>query len=169
MQNTEVILMGNINVDLRKSDRSPRDTKIMTTLANFGLFDMCNNFLQQWKHCHGWTWKSRRDGRVLKSCCDVMLGTDRCHFRAVTISDPPGFDSNHFAIIATIIAAPLAEHRAYLRGCKQQPTTHDSMLMTNIADAHFWTLAGYCEKKVAKHWTDRADWISDRTWKLMNK
>jgi hypothetical protein len=68
-----IILMGNINVDLRTNTPSNRDTEIMVLLATLGHEDTSTHFIQRQ---NGNTWSMEREGTTIQSCCDYILGTD---------------------------------------------------------------------------------------------
>ena len=164
-----IILGGDLNVDLLASGRSARDTEIATVLASYGLDDMSRHFLQRTKHRRRWTWKQRREGRVVRSRCDVIMGTDRRHFTGMRILDPPGYDSDHFLLAAELVSAAPAEQKAYLRGRKAIPLTNDPTLDTRAADAKMVELLQFKGQEETPDQTSRPDWISDSTWALMSQ
>jgi hypothetical protein len=72
-----IILMGDINVDLRTDTPNNRDTEIMALIATLGLDDMATHFIQRKSFRHGNTWSIEREGTLLQSRCDYILSTDR--------------------------------------------------------------------------------------------
>jgi hypothetical protein len=71
------ILIGNINVDFRTNTPSNRNTEIMALLTTLGLEDMSGHFIQRQNFRHGNTWSMARDGIILQSRCNYILGMDR--------------------------------------------------------------------------------------------
>ena len=165
-----IILGGDLNVDLLNSGRSVRDTEIATVLASYGLDDMSRHFLQRTTHRRRWTWKQRREGQIIRSRCDAIMGTDRRHFTGMRILDPPGYDSDHYLLSAEIVSAAPAEQKAYLRGRKAIPATNDPTLDTRAADVKMEALLKFkVHEEEAPKATPRPDWISDSTWALMTQ
>jgi endonuclease/exonuclease/phosphatase family metal-dependent hydrolase len=100
-----IILLGDINVDLRTTTPSNRDTEIMALLATFGLEDMSTHFLQRRNFRHGNTWSMEREGILLQSRCDYIFGTDRRLFQYIRIKDPK-YNSDHFMVEGGLRSAP---------------------------------------------------------------
>lgn len=167
----ELLLAGDINVDLRQTAYTARDNEIATILAAAGLIDVSRHFLQPHHHRHGWTWrrKNARDG-VVKARCDVVMGTDRRSFRSMRIIDPPRYDSDHYLLAATLWANKPKEHQEYLRGRKAIPPTGNANLKTEVSDSRFTELLRYKhDQKTPTNNGHRPDWISEATWLLMNR
>jgi hypothetical protein len=108
-----IILLGDINVDLRTQTPDNRDTEIMALLATLGLEDMAAHFIQRKKFRHGNTWQMERDGTTLQSQCDYILGTDRRIFKYISIKDP-FYNSDHFMVTGGIRSAPKIDNIKYL-------------------------------------------------------
>lgn len=140
---SDMILIGDINMDLRNSSILERNMGIAMTLASFGLRDISRCFLQCNKHRWGWTWRMGRGNKVIKGQCDVVMSTDSCHFQSVSIVEPPQFTSDHFMLVATIKAAPPWEQMDYLWGCCALPNLHKPHLVTQSADRNFEHLVQY--------------------------
>jgi hypothetical protein len=80
-----IILLGDINVDLRSQTPSNRDSEITALLATLGLEDMSEHFIQRKNFRRGSTWSMVREGELLQSRCDYILGTDRRIFKYIQI------------------------------------------------------------------------------------
>jgi hypothetical protein len=55
-QGKQIILMGDINVDLQTTTPNNRDIEIMAFLSTLGLEDMSTHFLPRMNFRHGNTW-----------------------------------------------------------------------------------------------------------------
>jgi exonuclease III len=82
-QGQPIILMGDINVDLRAATPTDRDAEIMALLSTLGLEDMSAHFIQRQGFRHGNTWHMMREGTMLKARCDYILGTNRRIFQYI--------------------------------------------------------------------------------------
>ena len=76
---TELIVLGDLNVDLKKAGGRGRDEEISLTLATAGLEDIVGHFLPRWRAwCKYWrTWAVVSHGRVVRSRMDYILGSER--------------------------------------------------------------------------------------------
>jgi hypothetical protein len=70
-----IILMGDINVDLRTPTPNARDTEIMAFLSTLGLEDMSTHFLQRVNFRHGNTWRLPRENTTMQT---QELVSDTC-------------------------------------------------------------------------------------------
>ena len=78
-QGTALIVAGDINTNLSDTENSGRGTEIAAALTEAGLEDMEAHFLPR-KHRWGRerrTWSMVREGKVVRSRTDYILGTDR--------------------------------------------------------------------------------------------
>jgi hypothetical protein len=170
-----VIVAGDLNVDLRRhinqsSRDAARDAAIATTLASCGLDDMSRHFSQRRRHKEGYTWRQRREGRIVRARNDAILSDERNWFQKVAIVEPPGCDSDHYMLVATITTQSLSEHKAYLNGRKKIdfPSEYD-FGPTNEVDEIFTNLQQRCIKRINNTIPKTSDWISNRTWRLMRR
>jgi hypothetical protein len=130
---------------------------------------MSQNFLQTRQHKHGWTWREKRNGVVIKSCCDVIMGTDQRHFKLMKIINPPSYDSDHYAVVATIWAATMREQKNYIQGRKQFPEVFDSSLLMELVDTTFSNLLKFKIVDDKRRLHERSEWISEAMWNLIEK
>ena len=66
------------------------------------------------------TWSMVREGKLVRSRTDYILGTDRHLFCNVFVRDPR-HNTNHYMVLGCLRSAPEREHARYLLGCKQMP------------------------------------------------
>ena len=163
-----VVVAGDINVDLLRAERSPRDIVISTVLMTAGLTDMCGQFYQRSRHRDRWTWSQKREGTISRARNDAILCTDRRFFQNVKITDPPGCHSDHYMLVATMSTAVHAEHKAYLKGRRHIPfpETYD-FGQTGDLDRMLLDLQQHCEKETVDNPSNPPDWIGKDTWDLL--
>jgi hypothetical protein len=53
----DIILGGDLNVDLIHTNTNTQDAEIVATLATLGLDDMGRHFRQRKQYKHRWTWQ----------------------------------------------------------------------------------------------------------------
>jgi exonuclease III len=162
----EILLGGDLNIDLIRLSEPSRDVKIATMLSSYGMDDMTRHFCQRTRHKNRWTWRQKRTPRYVKTRCDGIMASDRRWFRNIRIVDPPGYDSDHYMLVAEMMSAIEREHKDYLKGRKNRPQTTIPDIDTIIADQRMATLISYWEKVAPKIATVRPNWISDDTWNL---
>ena len=61
-----------------------------------------------------------REGKMVRSRMDYILGTDRSIFRNVSVWDPQ-YNTNHFLVVGCLRSAPEREHARYIRGWRKMP------------------------------------------------
>ena len=61
-----------------------------------------------------------REGKVVRSRTDYILGTDRSLFRNVSIRDLR-HNTDHFMVVGCLRSAPAREHAKYLTGRRKLP------------------------------------------------
>jgi len=163
--------VGDINVDLSKIGENRRNVEIVAVFASFGLLDLTKQFWQPIKHQNRWTWKAKREGRMVRSRSDVVMGTDWRFIQPVKILLPPTFVSDHYALTVRMNTSIAAEQKAYLRGRRHMPNTYDATLAreTRAADAQFGQLLKLKVNTRPAGQPARHDWISKETHDLMDK
>ena len=85
-----LIVAGGFNTDLVDMASYGRGTEIAAALTEAGLEDITAHFLlrkRQWGKERR-TWSMVREGKVIRSRTDYLLGTDRSLFRNVAVQDP---------------------------------------------------------------------------------
>ena len=81
---------GDFNSDLGETESDGRGTEIAAALPEAGVEDMTAHFLPRkrlWKRERR-TWSMVREGRVIRSRTDYLLGTERSLFRNMAVRDP---------------------------------------------------------------------------------
>jgi hypothetical protein len=144
-----IILMGDINVDLQTNTPSNHDTEIMALLATLGLEDMSTHFLQRKNFQHGNTWSMEREGDLIQSRCNYILGTDRRLFKYIQIKEP-NYNSDHLMVAGRLRSAPKKE-------------------TANMIKDEYNKLKSCIEIQAPEvNRQAKAPWISTETWKLID-
>jgi exonuclease III len=118
--NEAPLLLGDLNVDLLNL-RPPRNQQVAEVITAYGLEDMLHHFQQRKAFTHQKTWWQNREGKIIRSRCDYILGTDRRLFETVSIRDPRYFTSDHYMLVACYLISPTPSHKLYLQGRKRLP------------------------------------------------
>ena len=77
-------------MDLEDSESDRRGTDIAAAMTEAGVEDMTAHYLlskRRWGR-EKRTWSMVREGKVVRSRTDYLLGTDRSLFRNVSVRDP---------------------------------------------------------------------------------
>ena len=61
-----------------------------------------------------------REGKVVRSRMEYLLGTDRSLFRNVSFRDPQ-HNTDHFMVVGCLRSAPEREHARYIKGRRKMP------------------------------------------------
>ena len=69
---------------------------------------------RQWGREH-WKWSIVREGKVIRSRTDYLLGTDRSLFRNVAVRDPR-HNSDHYMVVGQLRGVTAREHVRYIKG-----------------------------------------------------
>ena len=113
---------GDFNTDLGETESDGRGTEIAAALTEAGFKDMTAHFLPR-KRLRGRelrTWIMVREGKVIRSRTDYLLGTDRSLFRNVAIRDPR-HNSDHYMVVGHLRSGTAQEHARYIRGRRKMP------------------------------------------------
>ena len=97
---TALVVAGDLNTNLGETASDRRGTEIAAALTEAGVEDMTAHFLPR-KRLLGRerrTWSMVREGKVIKSRTDYLLGTDRSLFRNVAVRDPR-HNSDHYMVV----------------------------------------------------------------------
>ena len=100
-----LIVLGGLKVDLDKY-RILRSQCVADLLTEFGIIDLVRNFRQRRRFQDLNTWTQVRQGAVLRSSCNYILGTDQCRFKLIGIWDMHNYMSDPFAIWARLLSLP---------------------------------------------------------------
>jgi hypothetical protein len=164
-----IILMGDINVDLRTNTPNNRDTEIMAFIATLGLEDMATHFIQRKTFRHGNTWSMEREGTLLQSRCDYILSTDRRLFQYIHIKNPR-YNSDHLMVTGGLRSAPKKENAKYLQSRRRFPLRIQPTETPEPVELEYNKLKQYIDTqtigKIARQ--AREPWISSNTWKLID-
>ena len=118
----ELLVAGDLNINLAAPEGYQREEDIATTIATEGLEDMALHFLpRQRRWCRDRrTWGMLQKGREVRSQTDYILGTDRCLFGNVSVQDRR-HNSDHYMVLGCLTSASLTEHNRSLGGRKRWP------------------------------------------------
>ena len=108
---TALLVAGDFNTDLGETASDRRGTEIAAALTEAGVKDMTAHFLPR-KRPWGRelrTWVMVREGRVIRSRTDYLLGTDRSLFRKVAVRDPRQ-NSDHYMVVGHLQSETAREH-----------------------------------------------------------
>jgi hypothetical protein len=161
------IIMGDLNADLMDPNPDSRTVEIMALMASMGLEDMPSHFRQRAGFRHGDTWHMVRDGQLISSKCDYIMATDRRIFQYVRLKEPR-YNSDHLMVTGGILSATRRENFECLRGRKSFPLRTTA----NLSEAD--QLHQQIKDSVDTNDTNvirktREPWISEATWKLIDK
>ena len=97
---TALVVAVDLNTDLEESENDQRGTEIAAAMTASGVEDMTEQFLprrRRWGRERR-TWSMVREGKVMRSRTDYLLGTDRSLFRNVSVRDQQ-HNTNHFMVV----------------------------------------------------------------------
>ena len=111
----ELVVAGDLNVDLKKAGGRGRDEDIAVAVATEGLENIAGQYLpirRAWCRDRR-TWAAVRQGRVVRSLTDYILGSERQIFQNMAVWDPR-HNSDHFMVVGCLRGAFPMEHSCYL-------------------------------------------------------
>ena len=111
------------------------------------------------------TWSMVREGKVVRSRTDYILGTDRSLFWNVSLR-APRHNTDHYMVLGCLLSAPEREHAKYLTGRENlplQPPTEPTR-----EDGIFAALRRDVPKPHARELRTN-EWISEETWRLVDE
>ena len=106
-----------------------------------------------------------REGKVVSSRTDYLIGTDRSLFRNVYVRDPR-HNTDHFMVVGCLHSAPEQEHTRYIAGRWKSPLRPPSV--PTREDGIFAALRRAVPKPHARD-RHKSEWISEETWRLFDK
>ena len=156
-------------MDLGNVGSRGRDKDIMASVSTAVLEDLAVNFFlrrQAWCRDRR-TWATRRQGRVVRSRMDYILGSGRWIFQNVAVWIPR-HNSDHFMVVGSLHGSSPREHSRYLGSRTRLPLRPPGRQTRTRADKLFTELRRAVPKpdKQAPH---QKSWISADTWRLVNK
>ena len=152
---------------LTEPENDQRGTDITAALTEEGLEDMAAHFIPRQSK---WGRERRmcimvREGKVVRSGPDYILGTDRRLFWNVSIQDPR-HNTHHYMVLGCLCSAHKRKHTKYLTGRKQLPLRTPSD--PTQEDRIFAALRRAVPKPNARERRENG-WISEDTWRLVDK
>ena len=95
-------MTGDLNTDLGDVENDKRGSEIAAAMTEAGVEDMTAQFLprkRRWgRGRERRTWSMVREGKVVRSRTNYILGTDRSLFRNVSVRDPR-HNTDHFMVV----------------------------------------------------------------------
>ena len=163
----ELLVTGDLNINLASPEGDRREEHIATTIATEGLEDMAQHFLpQERRWCRDRrTWGMLRKGREVRSRTDYILGTDRRIFGNVSVQDPR-HNSDHYMVLGCLPSASLMENKRYLGGRKRGPMRPPTK--PTQVDKLFVALRRAVPKAQPRT-ARRNAWILEETWRLVDE
>ena len=112
---TALVVSGDLNTALE-------DPEIAAAMTAAGVEYITAHFLPQRRR---WgqerrTWSMVREGKVVWSRTDYLLGTERSIFRNLSVWDPR-HNINHFMVVGCLRSAPEREHTRYMARRRKSP------------------------------------------------
>ena len=106
-----------------------------------------------------------REGKVVRSRTDYLLGTDKSLFSNVSVRDPR-HNTNHFMVVGCLRSAPARDYACYIKGRRKMPLKPPTE--PTREDGIFEALRRALPKphERGKH---KNAWISEETWRLVNE
>ena len=106
-----------------------------------------------------------REGKVVRSRTDYLLGADRIIFRNMSVQDPQN-NTDHFMMVGCLRSAPEREHTQYIAGRRKSPLRPPTE--PTREDGVFAALRRAVPKPHGRY-RHKNEWISEETWRLINK
>ena len=122
LRGTALLVEGDFNTDLGNTASDGRVMDIAEALTEAGVEDMTVHFLLS-KRPRGRerrTWIMVREGRVIRSRTDYLIGTDRSLLRNVAVRDPR-HNSDHYMVVGHLRSETAREHARYIKGRRNMP------------------------------------------------
>ena len=111
------------------------------------------------------TWIMVREGKVVRSRTDYLLGTYRSLFRNVSVRDPQ-HNTYHFMVVGCLCSAPDREHTRYIAVRSKSPIRTPTK--PTREDGIFAALRRAVPKPHARD-QHKNEWISEETWRLVDE
>ena len=108
---TILVVAGYLNTYLEDSENYWRGTDIAAAMTASGVEDMTAHFLprrRKWGRERR-MWSMVREGKVVRSRTDYLIGTYRSLFRDVSIRDPR-HNTDHFMVVGCLRSSPERKH-----------------------------------------------------------
>ena len=111
-----------LNTDLGAIENDRIGSYIAAAMMEAGVENMMAHFLprkQSWGR-ELRTWSMVREGWVVRSRTDYLLGTDRSLFRNVSVRDPRN-NTDHYMVVGHLRRATARDHARYIKGRRKMP------------------------------------------------
>ena len=160
-------MAGDLNTDLGDAESDRRGSQIAEEMTEAGVEEMTAHFLLRKRNRvrERRTWSMVREGKLVRSRTDYLLGNDRSLFRNVSVRDPR-HNTDHFMVVGCLRSAPERERACYIMGRRKMPLrppadpTRENGIFAALRRA-----------VLKPHARDRHKnaWISDDMWRLVDE
>ena len=106
-----------------------------------------------------------REGKVVWSRTDYLLGTEQSLFRNLSVWDPR-HNTDHFMVVGCLRCAPEREHTRYIAGRRKLPLRPPTE--PTREDGIFAALRRSVPKPNARD-RHKNEWISEEMWRLVEE
>ena len=106
-----------------------------------------------------------REGKVIRSRTDYLLGTDRSLFRNVAVRDPR-HNSDHYMVVGQLWGGTARYHVRYIKGRRRLPLLPPKE--SKREDKLFGDLRRAMPKPHEQE-NHRNVWVSNETWRFVNE
>ena len=164
---TALIVAGDLNTDLGATENDRRGSEIAVAMTEAGVKDMMAHFLPRkrpWGRERR-TWGMVREGRVVRSWTDYLMGTDRSLSRNVSVRYPR-HNTGHYMVVGHLRSATARDHDRYIKGRRKMPLRPPTE--PTREDELFDALRRAVPKPHERNKHKNA-WISEETWRLVNE
>ena len=107
MTDNGLVLDNTVHLSHLDQAHNPHSQQVAAMLLDFSMIYLLRHFRQRWWLCHMKTWYPERQGIIMRSICDYILGIDWRHFEMVKIRSVRNYPSDHFALQARLQICPL--------------------------------------------------------------
>ena len=113
---TALIVVGDLNTNLGDTENDRRRSEIAAAMTEAKVEDMTAHFLRRKQNLgrERQTWSIVREGKVVRSWTEYLLGTGRSIFRNMSVRDPR-HNTNHFVVVGCLRSALAREHFRYIK------------------------------------------------------
>ena len=176
-ENAELIILGDINVDLRgitnprmellQGDYEGQDERraaTISTLSSLGLEDTGKRFLQR-KNVGIWTWSQVQQGARVRSVCDYILTSPFVRVLTHRIRRVPGCSTDHRLVYVDIPHGGIETQKKRKWGLQRWPVPKAPPSKLNRTFEAIRKAVPQEETKRSNH----DDWISTQTWRSLHE
>ena len=148
--------------------QNTRNHQVVNFLSSLGLVYLLGHFRQQLRFRHKQTWWKVRQGKMLCSRCNYILGMERRLYKTRGFQEPRNFSYNHFSLHAQLLRWPTRCHGWYLQGQQTLPLLLLKMVLLWQVSTSFQELKALEEPPPPHARVTRPQWMSSYSIHLIN-